>query len=442
MRVSLNAENLMKGTFNAFGAAGKPSLTLKGGMNPEKVLAMVGELGMKREGMCVVRIESDAAHMAALAVRGYFHGAYRFSKAALKNLNGNVFQMRDSLCDYGEGALVIDCDEDVYDSLGRAALTARCEGYARMLGNLPNNYLHVSQMEKYLTDMADDCGLKVRVLGNAELNEMGCGGILAVNQGSSAEAKLVILEHRPNDSAPVALVGKGVMFDAGGYHLKDISGMNGMKFDMCGAANVAQVMEYIARSKGGRPVIALLPLVENVISPDAVKMGDVITTLSGKTVEIYNTDAEGRLILCDALTYAQQLGAKKVIDLATLTYGAQGALGDDCGAYFCNDEILSACFAQLAEHCGEAFWRLPLAERYRDALKWSEVADIANYAPGYGAAASTAACFLEEFIEESTRWLHLDAVGPSARRGGSKMECKGARGVGLPALIALAEDDY
>ena len=202
MRISLNAENLLKGTFNAFGAEGKTSLTLKGGESPEKVLAMTGELGMKREGVCVVRIEGDAAHMAALAVRGYFHGAYRFSKAALKALSGDVFAKRDSLCDYGEGTLVIDCDEDVYDSLGRAVLTARCEGYARMLGNLPNNYLHTAQMEKYLTDMADDCGLKVRVLGNAELTGLGCGGILAVNQGSSAEAKLIVLEHLPNDSAP------------------------------------------------------------------------------------------------------------------------------------------------------------------------------------------------------------------------------------------------
>jgi len=345
--------------------------------------------------------------------------------------------MRDELCDYGAGSLVIDCDSDIYDALGRAAILARCEGYARMLGNLPGNYLRAADMERYLTDMAQACGLTMRVLGDAELSELGCGGILSVNQGSSTEAKLVVLEHRPNDNEPVALVGKGVMFDAGGYHLKDIGGMNGMKFDMCGAATVAACMEYLARSKSDSNVIAVLPLVENVISPDAVKMGDVITTLSGKTVEVYNTDAEGRLILCDALTYAQRLGAKTVADLATLTNGAHSALGDDCGAYFCNDEAMARSVEAIAGKCGENVWRMPLAKRYHDALKWSEVADIANYAPGFGAAASTAACFLEEFIEEGTKWVHIDAVGPSSRRGGSAVECRGATGYGLKMLAQI-----
>ena len=437
MRISINGEHLAKGTFNALGAAGEISLTV-GNEAPEKIYAEAAKLGMKREGVCVVRAEGEnPSSAAAMALMGYFHGAYRFSKTALKKLSGNVFAMRDELCDYGCGELVIDCDGDVYDALGRAAILARCEGYSRMLGNLPNNYLHTADMEKYLTDMADACGLTCRVLGNAEMTEMGCGGILAVNQGSSTEAKLVVLEHRGSEKEPVALVGKGVMFDAGGYHLKNLDGMNGMKFDMCGAANVAGAIEYVARSKSEKNVIAVMPLVENVISPDAVKMGDVITTLSGKTVEVYNTDAEGRLILCDALTYAQQLGAKNVIDIATLTYGAQGALGDDCGAYFCNDETVARSFEKIAERTGELVWRLPLGKRYHDALKWSEVADLGNYAPGYGAAASTAACFLEEFIEEGTKWVHIDIVGPSNRRGGSPIECKGATGYGIKMLAQI-----
>lgn len=436
MRISLNGVHLTKGTFDAFGAAGEASLVLRDQL-PEEIHAAAAKLGMKRGGVSVVRAEGENADTAAaMAVLGYFHGAYRFSKGALKTLEDGVFAARDALCDYGEGTLVIDCDEDIYDALGRAAILARCEGYARMLGNLPNNYLHTEDMEKYLSDMANACGLNFRVLGNAELKELGCGGILAVNQGSEREAKMVVLEHGAGED-PIALVGKGVMFDAGGYHLKDLGGMNGMKFDMCGAANVAQVMEFVTRIKSDRHVIAILPLVENVISPDAVKMGDVLTTLSGKTVEVYNTDAEGRLILCDALTYAQRLGAKNVVDLATLTYGAQGALGDDCGAYFCNDETVARSFERIALKCGETVWRLPLAKRYHDALKWSEVADLGNYAPGYGAAASTAACFLEEFIEEGTKWVHIDIVGPSNRRGGSEIECKGATGYGLKMLSQI-----
>ena len=437
MRISINAENFVKGTFNAFGAEGEAALIVNN-QTPEEIITEAAKLGMKREGVSVVRVEGEnASAAAAQVVMGYFHGAYRFAKTVLRELKGNVFAMRDALSDFGAGTLVIDCDEDIYDALGRAALLARCEGYARMLGNLPNNYLHVAEMEKYLTDMAADCGLTARVLGDAELTELGCGGILAVNQGSTSEAKMVVLEHHVNDEAPIALVGKGVMFDAGGYHLKGMSGMNGMKFDMCGAADVAAVIEYVARSKGEKNVIAIMALVENVISPDALKMGDVITTLSGKTVEVYNTDAEGRLILSDALTYAQKLGAKKVVDIATLTGGAHSALGDVCGGYFCNNDEVARGFENIAYQCGELVWRLPLAKRYHDALKWSDVADFGNFAPGFGAAGSTAACFLEEFIEEGTEWLHIDIVGPAERRGGCAIECKGATGFGIKMMAKI-----
>lgn len=438
MRIALNAENFAAGTFDVFAPAGAPDLVLNG-QTPGEIFAESAKLGMRREGLAVVRAEGENfAEAVAMALMGYFHGAYRFSKSALKQWDGSVFEMRDALCDHGCGTLVLDCDGDAYGALSRAALLARCEGYARTLGNLPNNYLHAAQMEEYLTDMAGACGLSVRVLGGRELAELGCGGILAVNQGSSAEAKLVVLEHRPNAGDPIALVGKGVMFDAGGYHLKDISGMNGMKLDMCGAATVAACMEYLARSGMDKNVVAVMPLVENVISADAVKMGDVLTTLSGKTVEVYNTDAEGRLILCDALTYAQQLGAKQVVDLATLTNGAHSALGDDCGAYFSNDESAAHSVEAIARNAGELVWRMPLAKRYHDAIRWSEIADLANYAPGFGAAASTAACFLEEFIEQGTVWVHIDAVGPSNRRGGSATECRGATGYGLRMLAQIA----
>lgn len=433
MRISLNAHHFVRGTFNVFGAAGEAALTVAD-ERPEKIFAEAAKLGMKRCGTTVVRAEGDNPDTAAaMALMGYFHGAYRFSRDALRKLAGNVFEMRDALCDYGEGELVIECGSDIYDALGRAAILARCEGYARTLGNLPNNYLHSEDMAKYLTDMAQACGLTARVLGDAELKAQGFGGILSANQGSSTEAKLVVLENHGKGKL-TALVGKGVMFDSGGYHLKSLDGMKDMKFDMCGAATVAAAIEYIARSKSDENIVAVMPLVENVIGPDAVRMGDVATTLSGRTVEIYNTDAEGRMILCDALTYAQRLGAKRVIDIATLTYGAQSALGDDCGAFFCNDETVARSFTAIAERVGEAVWRLPLGERYHRALRWSDVADLANYAPGYGAAASTAACFLEEFIEEDTKWVHLDIVGPSNRRGSSETECKGATGYGLRLL--------
>lgn len=439
MRIMMNAQHLARGTFGVCSDAGSATLTLCGAA-PEEAFDAAARLGMKREGTCVVHIEGEnVASVAAQALIGWFHGAYRFSKAALRDLKrfGDVFALRDELCDYGPGELVIDCDEDIYDSLGRAATLARCEGYARMLGNLPNNYLHAAEMSKYICDMAESCGLEARVLGNRELEKLGCGGVLAVNQGCDTEAKMVILEHRVGEASPIALVGKGVLFDSGGYHLKSIGDMNGMKLDMCGAATVAAAMEYAARTKSEQGLIAVIPLVENVVGPNAVKMGDVITALSGKTVEIYNTDAEGRLILCDALTYAQRMGARRVFDIATLTYGAQGALGNDCGAYFSNDEDAARAFEAVAKKCGECVWRLPLGERYHAALRWTEVADIANYAPGYGATASVAACFLEEFIEADTQWVHIDIVGPANRRDGCDTACRGATGYGLRMLAEI-----
>ena len=185
--------------------------------------------------------------------------------------------------------------------------------------------------------------------------------------------------------------------------------------------------------------MAVLPLVENLIGPDAMKMGDVILTMAGKTVEVYNTDAEGRLILCDALTCAQRAGAGTVVDMATLTYGAQKALGDGVGAVFCSDEALAARVAEDAERLGEPLWRMTLHRRYREALGWSEYADLANYAPGYAASACTAAAFLEAFIEPGTRWAHIDIVGPAVQRGEGPRGCKGATGFGLRLLASLAE---
>ena len=440
MRFELNSSSVATGAFSENVGQDAAELILRLEDGAEKIVGATARLGMRREGKNVVRLDGDdAENLAAQAVRGYFHGAFRISKDAIRCLK-DVYAQRDALCDYGCGTLCIDCNADVSAGIRRGLTLARCEGYARMLGTLPNNFLHVREMVDYVTHMAADCGLSCRILGDEALKTLRCGGILAVNQGSDEPAALAVLEWRPNGGAPTALVGKGVMFDSGGYHLKDLDGMKGMQSDMCGAATVAETMEYAARAGLSQPVIAVLPLVENVISAGSVKMGDVITTMSGKTVEVYNTDAEGRLILCDALTYAQQIGgAREVVDLATLTYGCQSALGDEVGGWFCNDRDTARRFEDAFERSGEAFWRLPLHERYHQALKWSEVADLANYAPGYGAAASTAACFLEEFIEPDTRWLHLDVVGPATRRGGCDAECKGARGFGLSTLISLLQ---
>lgn len=179
--------------------------------------------------------------------------------------------------------------------------------------------------------------------------------------------------------------------------------MNGMKYDMCGAAEMLEMLEYLVTQKVEKNVMAVLMLAENVISPDAVKMGDVITTLAGKTVEVYNTDAEGRLVLCDGITFAQRMGARTVIDLATLTYSAQSALGDQVVALFGNDREALCSWEETAEQTGEYYWQLPMGPIYHRMIEWSICADFANYAPGRGAGASVAACFLENFVEEGTQ---------------------------------------
>ena len=404
------------------------------GVSPATLLQ---EAGMSRE-----------AALLQEAVRCLYDGAYRFRKDCLKELVGRpVFANRDALADYGTGIYTFVLsglsEENAFAAAERGKLLGICKGYARSLGNLPNNYLHAQQMTDYAADLARMLGdgVSCRVLDHEALERMGCGALLAVNRGRKEEAFLITLEYAGGEKTDrkLALVGKGLLFDSGGYHLKSISGMNGMKYDMCGAAGVLEAFEFLVRSRTPVNLMAVLALGENLIGPEAVKMGDVITTLSGKTVEVYNTDAEGRLALCDALTWAQRCGAAQIVDLATLTYSAQAALGDETGALFGNRDELCRDMQKAAETADEAIWRLPTGERYHRLLEWSICADFANYAPDKGAGASVAACFLENFIEPGTGWLHLDIVGPSVIRSATEEMSEGASGFGVASVAAYVQ---
>ena len=407
------------------------------------------KLGKQRGNSCQIILDDFAGgewkDVMESAVCALHDGAYKMNKEALKQLDKEkIFEMRDSLADFGETEYTLVAsqltEEEGSQWMQRGISLATKKGYARTLGNLPNNYLHTEDLALYAKKVADHLGISCRVLGDGELQEMNAGGILAVNQGSRREAAMVVLEY---EGAPgekkIGLVGKGLMFDAGGYHLKSIDGMNGMKYDMCGAAGILEVFEFLVEHKVKKNLMAVLMLAENVISADAVKMGDVITMLSGNTVEVYNTDAEGRLVLADGLTYVQKWGADLVVDLATLTYGAQAALGDGVTGLFVNQEDLFHQWTDRAKETGERFWRLPLDEYYHRMLTWSQCADFANYAPGKGAAASTAACFLENFIEEGTGWVHLDMVGPSVNRSENEELAQGATGAGISTIIQFVE---
>lgn len=453
-------------------------------MNPGEAAAFFRKLGKTENEGCQILVENvkplisgqnaaayrgtDLESMLELAATALCDGAYRFSKDALRELNPQeIFEQRDRLADYGKAEfsfVFLDDPEREKDveqaadgkqdlpmseaefmrqaeqAVNRGYRKGICKGYARTLGNLPNNYLHTEGMVTYAEKLADKLGISCRILGNRELEELGCGGLLAVNQGSRREAAMAVLEYQgaPGEET-IALVGKGLMFDSGGYHLKSIDGMKGMKYDMCGAAGVLEAMEILVENNVRKNLMAVLLLAENVISPDAVKMGDVVTTLAGKTVEVYNTDAEGRLVLCDGITYAQNQGASLVIDLATLTYSAQAALGDAITGLFTNDDRTCEQWMDAAGSTGEKFWRLPLNEIYHRQLEWSICADFANYAPGKGAGASVAACFLEKFVRENTRWVHLDMVGPSVVRSETGEMAEGASGVGIDTIVKFAD---
>lgn len=376
-----------------------------------------------------------------IAVQALFEGAYHFNKRALTQVRDtNIFSMRGQLTDEKTQTITLVVSKSCKEAITKGMTYGQAINRARTIANIPNNYLHVKEFAAYARQLAAHYGLACTVLGNEELKANGCGGILSVNAGSEQEANLIVLSYHGDEKAERnAVIGKGVMFDAGGYHLKSLEGMDGMKYDMCGAANVLAVIEIVAALKSKTNLMVVIPAVENVISPDATKMGDVITTMSGKTVEIWNTDAEGRLILCDALTYAIRQGATKLIDVATLTYSCQGALGSEISGIFSNCEDFYKVFLKHANKTGEKVWRLPLDAIYHKLLKNTKTADLMNYAPGYAAGASVAACFLEEFIENDLPWIHLDVVGTAVCRSEGVHKEKGATGVLISTITSYLE---
>ena len=304
---------------------------------------------------------------------------------------------------------------DVQDEINEATIYGEGINYARRLADTPSNLMTPDEMVKESIQLAKDYGMECTILDKTQLEDMKAGGILSVNQGSDIPAYMIVLKHNGDgDNAYKAVIGKGLTFDSGGYNLKGNS--YGMKYDMCGGADVLGIMQILARSQAKTNVYGIVPVTENLVSGKAYKPQDVITTLSGKTVEIVSTDAEGRLILCDAMTYAQQLGAKKLIDLATLTGACVTALGDAYTGVFANDDDYYHEFEEAMKAADEKGWRLPLDQAYLDKLK-SNSADLKNSAGKPGAGASIAANFLESFIEKDTQWIHLDIAGTADQDG-------------------------
>lgn len=300
---------------------------------------------------------------------------------------------------------------------------------ARELGNLPGNVC----TPRYLGKLAQSLGrkhskLKTTVLDDKKLEELGMGSLLSVSRGSEEPARLISMEYSGGKAGdkPVVLVGKGITFDTGGISIKSGGGMDEMKFDMCGAASVFGVIEALCANNAKVNVVGLVAAAENMPGSRATKPGDVVTSMSGKTIEVLNTDAEGRLVLCDALSYAAKFKPAAVIDIATLTGACVIALGHHASGLFSNDDALANALLTAGEASGDRAWRLPIWDEYQQQLK-SNFADLANIG-GRPAGSITAACFLANFAEEY-QWAHIDIAG-TAWHSGSR---KGATGkpVGL-----------
>ncbi|HWT91218.1 MAG TPA: hypothetical protein VN179_08890, partial [Solirubrobacterales bacterium] len=278
--------------------------------------------------------------------------------------------------------------------------------------------------------------LSVEVLGRPEIEAKKMGGLLAVSQGGPQEPKLIVLRYSGGGSGPtLGLVGKGVTFDTGGISLKPGAGMSDMKMDMSGAAAVLEAVAAIAELGLPLDLVAVVPSTENMPSGTAIKPGDVITQYSGKTVEVNNTDAEGRLILADALAYAIELGAERLVDMATLTGAVVIALGSTYAAVIANDDDIAGAVSEAGERSGELTWRLPLHPEYRELMK-GKVADLSNLASKRKAGTITAGAFLEEFVGE-TPWAHVDIAG-TAWDVGRPYVGSGASGYGVRLLVELA----
>jgi leucyl aminopeptidase len=318
-------------------------------------------------------------------------------------------------------------------------VSALAEGIrtVRDLGNAPSNVVTATRLAERAVEVAKETGVKCTVYGRKEIEKMKMGGLLAVNRGSVEEPRFIVLEYHPKRATKhVALVGKGITFDSGGISIKPAEKMEEMKFDMCGAAAVIGTIEAAARLALPVRLTGVIPSTDNLPSGSAYKPGEIITMMSGKTVEIVNTDAEGRMILADALHYASQLKPDHILDYATLTGACVVALGSEAAGLFSNDDELAQKLIEAGERTGDRLWRLPEWDDYKDLIR-SDWADMKNSGGRWGGAI-TAALFLKEFVD-CPSWAHLDIAGTAYVEHETAREARGATGAGVRVTIAWLE---
>jgi len=372
----------------------------------------------------------DAYACTRILVEVLAGGQYVFDRFKSKKADARPLSRITLLSDKAEQA-------QVEQAANHAQAITTGMNFARDLGNLPPNVCHPSYIAEQARQLGKDFkGLKVEVLDEKKLRELGAGSFLAVSQGSDQPGCIVVMQYNGGKKGeqPYALVGKGITFDTGGISLKPGLGMDEMKYDMCGAASVLGTFRAALELQLPINLVGVLACAENMPSGGATRPGDIVTTLSGQTVEILNTDAEGRLVLCDALTYVERFKPRAVIDVATLTGACIVALGSQTSGLMSNDEELARQLLGAGQNADDRAWQLPLFDEYQEQLD-SPFADIANIG-GPKAGTITAACFLSRFTK-AYAWAHLDIAGTAWISGGKE---KGATGRPVPLLTQYLLD--
>ncbi|MGD6994275.1 leucyl aminopeptidase [Sutcliffiella horikoshii] len=336
--------------------------------------------------------------------------------------------------------LLTDYDkEEVGVSAHVGFVFAKGTNTARTLVNLPGNMLTATDLANHAAGLAEKYGFELEILEKEEMEKLGMGALLAVNKGSVEPPKMIVLKYQGKEewTDVIGLVGKGITFDTGGYSIKPKDGIVGMKTDMGGAATVLGAMEAIGELKPEQNVLAVIASTDNMISGEAFKPDDVITSMSGKTIEILNTDAEGRLVLADAVTYAKQHGANYLVDVATLTGGVIIALGHHTTGAMTNDEAWFEQVLEASHEAGEEMWRLPIFDHAKERVRSSKVADL-NNSPGRDGHAIFAGAFIGEFAE-GTPWVHLDIAGTATSKSAHDLGPSGGTGAMVRTLVTLVE---
>jgi leucyl aminopeptidase len=371
---------------------------------------------------------SQGADAVQAAAEGMLLGEFNGDKYKSEKKNGKGIDHASLLGAAGDG---------LAEALERGRIIADSQNWARDVANEPSNHLTPSMLAERATEMAHSAGLEIDVLDEKRIADLKMGALLGVARGSAEPPRLMVVTYTPPEVKPGApvlgLVGKAITFDTGGISIKPSKHMDRMKFDMCGGATMLGVMRAVAHLKPAVKVIAVIPSSENMPGGRAIKPGDVVTSMSGKTIEVLNTDAEGRLILADGLAYARQLGCTHLVDAATLTGAVVVALSTINVGVFGNQDDFTRRLLDCARAAGERMWHMPVDDDYADMMK-SQIADLQNISSGDGGGASTAAGFLREFVDDKP-WIHLDIAGTAWLDDTKPWMPKGASGTAIRTLV-------